>query len=72
MRGFVRSAAYVRVRAVIGIACVVLGAGIIGRTLPAIGFVREAVTPVVLGAALIGLGIMRIREYLRAKGMGLL
>jgi hypothetical protein len=67
---FTRSAGYVRARAVTGTLFIAFGTAIIVRTIFAIGLVTSAIVPVVMGAALIALGIIRLRDYIRLRGTG--
>jgi hypothetical protein len=64
MKRFVRSAAYMRMRAVTGSLFVLFGITIVVRTVAVIGFDGRAIVPLVMGAALLALGTIRLREYL--------
>jgi high-affinity Fe2+/Pb2+ permease len=68
MLRFRQSPNYVRVRAALGLIYVLLGAIILVRTcvpLNALSFSK--ITPLVLGAAVTGLGVLRIREFFLMK-----
>jgi hypothetical protein len=71
IRRFAQSPNYARVRAALGVIYVLLGALILVRTctpLSSLSFAK--LTPLVLGAAVAGLGIVRIREFsLMRKGV---
>jgi hypothetical protein len=67
---FTRSAAYVRARAITGTLFIAFGVAIVVRTIFAIGFVGSAIVPVVMGVALIALGIIRLRDYIRLRSSG--
>ena len=68
MNRFVRSPAYVKVRAVTGTIFFALGALIVVRTVATIGLGLPALVPLVMGAALMGLGALRVRDFLRLRG----
>ena len=70
MNRFVRSAAYVKTRAVTGAIFIVLGAVLIWRTVSIAGLGVPSIAPIVLGLALAGLGVLRVRDYLRLRGQG--
>jgi hypothetical protein len=67
VKRFVRSEGYARARLVSGALFVVLGAFTLYRTLGIAGFSAAAVPGCVLGAAMIALGSLRFRDYLRAR-----
>ncbi|HET9096064.1 MAG TPA: hypothetical protein VFN37_05350 [Candidatus Baltobacteraceae bacterium] len=50
-----------------GVVFIVMGALIIFQIVRAIGFRFEAFSGLVLGAALIGLGVYRTREFVRSR-----
>jgi len=64
---FVRSPGYVKVRAFSGGLFIVLGAVILVRTVLIIGIGLAAIAPLVMGIALVGLGALRWRDYLRLR-----
>ena len=65
MRSFKQSANYVRLRAALGILYVLLGAVVLTRTcIPLSNLSLAKIPALALGAALIGLGILRVRDYL--------
>ncbi|MBV9103892.1 MAG: hypothetical protein JO060_09885 [Candidatus Eremiobacteraeota bacterium] len=63
MRRLVRSRAYARTRAVTGALFIALGAAIVVRTLLMLGLDLREIPALVLGAALIVLGLLRVRDY---------
>ena len=63
MRRLVRSEGYARARLVTATLCGLFGVVIITRTLLNIGLVAAAVTPCILGFALLALALVRFREY---------
>ena len=67
MKGFVRGQAYARAKLVTGTLYIVLGLVVIVRTATTIGIGGPAIAAFVLGAAMIGLGVVRWREYLRFR-----
>lgn len=67
MRRLVRSEGYARARLVTGTIAMLLGAVVIVRTLAATGLAFAAITPCVLGAAMIALGVVRYRDYAAAR-----
>ena len=67
MRKFVRSGAYVRARLITGGLFIVFGIAIFVRTAGDVGLSAAAIPAYVLGAAMVGLGTFRLRDYLRAK-----
>lgn len=61
---FAQSANYVRVRAALGVIYLMLGAVILIRTCtPLSGLLLAKIPSLALGAALIGLGIIRMRDF---------
>jgi len=68
MRRFTQSANYVRVRAALGIFYVLLGTVVIARTCAPLSNLSLAkIPPLALGAALIGLGVLRVRDFLSRR-----
>ncbi len=67
MRRLVRSEGYVRARLVSGALFIVLGALVIFRTLAVTGLAGTAIPGTVLGFAMIALGVLRFRDYVRAR-----
>jgi hypothetical protein len=63
VRRFVASQGYARAKVATGVLFVALGVLIVGRTLAALGFSTASVAPLVMGAAIMGLGVMRVRDY---------
>jgi hypothetical protein len=61
MRRFVRSKGYARVRFAFGFLYIVFGALIIAQMVHSVGLHLEALPGLALGAALIGLGALRVR-----------
>jgi hypothetical protein len=64
MKRFVRSDAFARTRAVTGTLFIALGAAIVVRTFAKTGLAWTVTPSVVLGGAMILLGIVRIRDFL--------
>lgn len=65
MRRFTQSANFVRVRAALGILFVLLGAVILARTcIPLDNLSFAKIPALALGIALIGLGVLRVRDLL--------
>ena len=64
--GLTQSPAYARARGVFGVLFVVLGAFIIVQIAHGVGFRVESIPGVLLGAAMIALGYVRIRGALAA------
>jgi hypothetical protein len=64
---FVHSPAYVKVRAVTGALFFLLGGAIVVRTAATIGIGLPALTPLIMGGALMGLGALRLRDFLRVR-----
>ena len=67
MRRLVRSEGYVRARLVSGALFVILGGFVIYRTLGVTGLAGTAIPGTVLGFAMIALGMLRFRDYVRAR-----
>jgi hypothetical protein len=67
---FTRGPAYLRLRAVTGTLFVVLGLAILIRTVASFGIGLVSVAPLVLGAALVALGTLRVRDYVRFRSGG--
>ena len=65
MRRLVRSPGYARVRAVTGSLFIVFGAVIVIRSVAMLGLDAREIPALVLGAALIGLGALRLRDLRR-------
>ncbi len=63
----VHSSGYGRARVVNGLLFAALGAVIVYRTIAGIGPTFSALPGIVLGAAMIGLGIVRLRAQIAAK-----
>ena len=70
MRRFAQGNAFARVRAVTGSLFVLFGAAIVARTLSAVGLTAAAITPLIMGFALIALGALRVRQYFVFRGRG--
>ncbi len=68
MNRFVRGPGYAKIRLVSGTLFIALGVLLIVRTATTIGLAATAIVPLVLGFAMIGLGVVRWREYLRYRG----
>ena len=68
MNRFVRSPAYVRMRLFVGTLSAVFGVAIVVRTATTVGFGLQALVPLIAGAAFIGLGVVRWREYAAMRG----
>jgi hypothetical protein len=65
MRRFMQSPNYIRVRAALGILYVLLGTVVLIRTCIPLSQLNFAKIPALaLGIALVGLGILRVREFL--------
>jgi hypothetical protein len=64
---FVRSAGYVRVRALTGTVFFLMGVAIVVRTAMTVGIGLSSFAPLLMGAALMGLGALRWRDYLRLR-----
>lgn len=67
MRRFVRSDAYARARLVSAAFFIVFGAIVFVRTLAVAGLSLSAMPGTVLGAAMVGLGALRVRDYLARR-----
>jgi hypothetical protein len=64
----VRSRAYVRARVVTGCLFIGFGLTILVRSVLVAGWdVRALIAPLVLGAALVALGVLRIRDFLSLR-----
>jgi hypothetical protein len=70
MTRFTRGPAYVRLRAVTGTLFIVFGVAIVVRTLVLFGVGLFSIAPLVMGVALVGLGVLRLRDYLRLRSGG--
>jgi hypothetical protein len=64
MRKLVRSSGYQRLRALLGAGFIVLGAVVLYRTVAIAGIGTKSIPSFVLGAAMIALGALRLRDYL--------
>jgi hypothetical protein len=65
MQSFKQSANYVRMRAALGILYVLLGTVVLARTcIPLSDLSLAKIPALALGAALVGLGILRVRDFL--------
>jgi hypothetical protein len=62
---FFRGMGYARVKLFTGTLFIVLGVVTVVRTIAVVGLNFGAITPLVAGAAMIGLGAFRWRDYLR-------
>ncbi len=67
MRRLVTSSGYARLRVVVGLVAAVLGLSILIKTFLAVGLTTSALPAYVLGAAMVALGLVRLRDY-RAIG----
>jgi len=67
MRRFAQSRAYLRVRAFTGSLFIAFGAAIIVRTVLAVHVDMRAIPALVLGLALVALGTLRLRDYVRLR-----
>ena len=67
MRNFVRSETYARTRVGIGVLAAIFGTIVIVRMFLLAGIAWQGLPGYVLGLAMIGLGIVRIREYALAR-----
>jgi hypothetical protein len=65
---FRQSKAYVGFKAFNGLLFVVLGVGILIQIVRYAGLRLESIPGIILGAAMLGLGLYRIRLMLRARG----
>ena len=63
MRRFAGSHAYARARVVTGSLFVLFGATVVVRTFMVVGMHSSAIGPLVMGFALLGLGALRVRDY---------
>lgn len=64
MRKLVRSSGYQRFRALLGAGFIVLGAITLYRTVAIAGVGTHSIPSFVLGAAMIALGVLRLRDFL--------
>jgi hypothetical protein len=64
VRKLVRSAGYQRVRALLGAGFIVLGVVLLYRTVALTGIGTKSIPSFVLGAAMIALGVLRLRDFL--------
>ena len=67
MKRLVASEGYARAKVASGVLFVVLGIAILGRTLATLGLSITSIAPLVMGAAIAGLGVMRVRDYLARR-----
>jgi hypothetical protein len=67
VKRLVRSETYARTRLINAGLFVLLGAVVVVRTFGVVGFAWPAVPGCVLGAAMVALGAVRIRDYLAAR-----
>jgi hypothetical protein len=67
VKRFARSYGYLRLRAILGAVYAMLGAILVVRTFAAFGLRFTELPAVVLGIALIVLGILRVREYVAVR-----
>jgi hypothetical protein len=70
VRRFAQSRSYLRIRAFTGAMFVAFGAVIVVRTLLVVHLDLKAIPALVLGLALVALGTIRLRDYLRLRGLG--
>jgi uncharacterized integral membrane protein len=70
VRRFTQSPSYLRVRAFTGALFVAFGLAIIVRTLVVVHVDMRAVPALVMGLALVALGGLRVRDYVRWRGFG--
>ncbi len=69
MKRLTRSAAYVRIKLVFGLAFAAFGVVIVVQGIAKAGATWSALVPVIFGGALIGLGALRVRDYLRLRAL---
>jgi hypothetical protein len=67
MRRFATSQAYARMRLVSGALFVLFGGALLVRTISSVGLSSAALPAYVLGGAMVGLGVLRYREFLAAR-----
>ncbi|MBD5635358.1 MAG: hypothetical protein IAI49_12845 [Candidatus Eremiobacteraeota bacterium] len=67
MRNFARSEGYAKARLVTGTLFALLGATLVVRTLLLVGADAKAIPALVLGGAMIALGVLRFRDYRAAR-----
>jgi hypothetical protein len=70
MRKLVRSTGYQRFRALLGAGFIVLGAVLLYRTVAITGIGTKSIPSFVLGAAMIALGVLRLRDFLALTASG--
>jgi hypothetical protein len=63
VRRVVASAGYARFKLVLGLVYAVIGIAIIAKSIAAVGMSTKLVPSIALGAALIALGIVRLRDF---------
>jgi hypothetical protein len=64
---FVSGKTYAKFRLISGTLFILLGAVLIFRTATTVRFSATSIVPLIAGAAMIGLGVVRWREYLRMR-----
>lgn len=62
-----KSAGYGRFKLVNGVLFIVLGLLVLGQMLHGVGFRLEALPGIVLGLALVGLGVVRWRAFIKGS-----
>ena len=67
MKRLVRSETYARTRLINAGLFVLLGVVVVVRTLGVVGFAWQALPGCVLGAAMVALGAVRVRDYVAAR-----
>lgn len=67
MRRWAQHPGYLRLRAFLGTIYAFFGIVIIARTCSSVGLRPAEIPALVLGAALMGLGVLRVREYLALR-----
>ena len=67
MKRLTRSATYVRIKLLFGLAFACFGVVIIVQGVSKAGPTSAAIVPILFGAALIGLGALRVRDFLRLR-----
>ena len=67
MNRFVRGETYAKFRLFSGTLFILLGVVLIVRTAMTVRFSPTALVPIIAGAAMIGLGVVRWREYMRIR-----
>jgi hypothetical protein len=67
VKRLVRSETYARTRLINAGLFVLLGVVVVVRTLGVVGFAWQALPGCVLGAAMVALGAVRVRDYVAAR-----